>query len=105
MINANIWNCQLMCVILIMSRFVEVSPVPDGTTVAKIREVFHAFSLHKVAVCEGKAFLEFEDANDIETLDFTFPDEKVDELNGGEINLLPEDFKIPESSEVEPEAK
>ena len=42
-----------------MSRFVEVSPIPEGTTVAEVREVFKAFSLHKVAVNDTKAYLEF----------------------------------------------
>ena len=69
-------------VLINMSRFVEISPVPPNTTVPQLREVFAAYSLNRLAVVNQNAYLEFSDANDIETLHFAFADGKVDQLGG-----------------------
>lgn len=85
-----------------MSRFVQVSPLPAGTTVAQVRDVFQAFSLKEVAVIGTKAYLEFKDASDIDSLDFQF-DSKVSALANADLDLLPEDFVFPASSASAPE--
>lgn len=86
-----------------MSRFVQVSPLPTGTTVAQVRDVFQAFSLKEVAVIGTKAYLEFKDASDIDSLDFQFEDSKVPALANADLDLLPEDFVFPASSASAPE--
>lgn len=43
------------------SNLIEIGPLPESTSVAKVREVFKPFSTLKIAVHEGKAYVQFAD--------------------------------------------
>lgn len=68
-----------------MSRYIEVSPLPAGTTLEEVREVFDAYKINRFTIFANKAFLEFQDVNDIETLDFAFDGGIVTRLGNAEI--------------------
>lgn len=81
---------------LMASNIIEVSPLPEGTTVPEIREIFSAYSLDRVQIHKGAAYLLFTYPSEVETLDFTFEDFKVGQLNNALINPIMGEFTWPD---------
>lgn len=79
-----------------MSTFIEVSPLPSGTTLQNVKEVFDSYTINRFAIVGQKAYLEFADINDIETLDFTFDGGVISRLGDALITPLEPDFVWPE---------
>ena len=78
------------------TNIIQVGPLPAGTSVQDVRNAFSAYALEKVEVCYDKAYLQFNDANEIQTLEFAFDSLKVPALNDAEIDTVGADFQWPE---------
>jgi|JI6StandDraft_1071083.scaffolds.fasta_scaffold647775_1 hypothetical protein len=63
-----------------MSNCVVIKPLPLGATIVKVREVFSPFVTEKIIVKEGKAYVKFADAGDINSLYMKYEDGRIPEL-------------------------
>lgn len=56
---------------------ITVKPLPEGTTVQKIKEILHSYSVNRVHIDGKTAYINFQDESDLETLEMTFDDYKI----------------------------
>jgi hypothetical protein len=68
-----------------MTSIISVSPLPGGTSVSKVREVFINFSVERICVKDDKAYIKFKEAADLEAVAFRFEDLRINELGNAEI--------------------
>ena len=53
-------------------RTIVVKPLPQHVTEEEIRTVFHKFNVSRVAKLEDTAYVEFQNAADLESVSFAF---------------------------------
>lgn len=75
-----------------MPKYIEISPLPVGTTKAKVREIFKPFVTENIYVQGKKAYLKFSDANDVDSLYMKYDDDSIPELEMAKIIALPDDY-------------
>lgn len=75
-----------------MSNSVMVSPLPEGTSIAKVREIFSPFITDKIIVQGNKAYIKFTEANDIDSLYMKYDDGIITDLGNAQVVPIPEDF-------------
>lgn len=77
------------------TKIIKVSPLPVGTSKEDVQIAFGAYVLDRIAVVKETAFLSFQDINDVDTLEFSFENMKVETLGNAEISLILEEFEWP----------
>ncbi len=84
-------------------RTISIAPLSPALSEAAIGEEFKAYSIERIALdkAQGKAFVEFTNPDDVETLAMKYEDCKVPAFSQAEIGYVEDGFKWPQ---VQPQA-
>ena len=74
-------------------RTIKLCNLPSNITKQEIKDAFASYTLKKIHIDQNNAYILLENAEDIETLEFTYDGLIIPALESASVDTVPQDFK------------